>query len=130
MIQTALETSGGVNGLHIAVVVAGYAITLLCSGYIVRFFTPPPPAAEEKARTRHQGRFDPSTVIGKSENILAVTLVLAGEVTGLALLFAAKSRVRKEDIRKNSQCYLGGMLVNLTWSVGMGYLMQYLLRVL
>jgi len=60
-------------------------------------------------------------VIGKCENILALSFILAGEATGLALIFAAKSIVRKEEIQKNPSYYLGGTLVNLVWSVLMGF---------
>ena len=129
MTRFGFQDDSGFDPTEIGIVLAGYLVTLLLSGVIVRYFTPPPPKAEEAERPGPKGRFDASVVIGKCENILVVTLVLAGEVTGLALLFAAKSLVRKEDIRKNSQFYLGGMLVNLTWSLGMGYLTRYLAAV-
>lgn len=114
-----------------AVLAAGYLLTLLLSGPLVNFFTAtnppsPPPQADPAAP---KPRFSAGFVIGKCENVLTVTLVLLGEVTGLAMLFAAKSLVRKEDIRKNSQYYLGGTLVNLTWGVVMGAAMKYALTV-
>ena len=40
----------------------------------------------------------------------------------LAVLFAAKNIVRKDDIEKNTLFYLAGTLVNLTYSVLVGVL--------
>jgi hypothetical protein len=56
-------------------------------------------------------------LIGKCENILAITLVLAGAYTALGLLFTAKTIVRAEDMRGHPKYYLGGSLVNITYSV-------------
>lgn len=112
--------------LKILVLILGYAITLALSGRIVRHFTPPPEPTEEE-RQPHQGLYSSGVIIGKCENLLTVTLVLMNEITGLSILFAAKSLVRKEDIRKDSRWYLGGMLVNLTWGVLMGWLLRIVL---
>ncbi len=99
----------------IILVTGGYALTLLLSGVWVRFFCSRPrkTAGPKEGRPR----FEPSTVIGKCENILALTFILAGETTGLALIFAAKSLVRSDKIREEAGFYLGGTLVNLVWSV-------------
>jgi len=47
---------------------------------------------------------------------------------GLALIFAAKSLVRRDAIEKNAGYYLGGTFINLTWSVLMGYLTKIALQ--
>ncbi len=113
------------------VVVPGYAMTLGLSGVLVRTFCRRPPPATPAAETAPpRPHFDPSAVIGKCENILALTFILAGEATGLALIFAAKSLVRSEKIREDAGYYLGGTLVNLTWSVLMGYAIRGLLCLL
>jgi hypothetical protein len=103
----------------IAVGLAAYAVVLAGSGMVIRFFIlpkgtpplPPPPPGQ---------RFNISTLIGKCENIIAVSCLLAGEISGLALIFAAKSWVRAKEIEKNPTFYLGGTLVNLTWSMFVG----------
>lgn len=104
------------------IVFAGYMLTLWLSGPIVRFFATAPTPLVVAGQTRP--RFDPGAVIGKCENILALSFILAGEATGLALIFAAKSIVRKDEIQKNPSYYLGGTLVNLVWSVLMGYALR------
>ena len=76
------------------IVAAGYALCLSLSGPIVRFFVSLP---DELANSRKGMRFDIGALIGKCENILTITFVLAGAETGLALIFAAKSLVRRED---------------------------------
>jgi len=58
---------------------------------------------------------DVGVLIGKCENVLTLTFVLAGAFTALAVVFAAKGIVRKDDIEKNSLFYLAGTLVNLTY---------------
>lgn len=65
---------------------------------------------------------DIGTVIGKCENVLVVSFLLVGAYTGLAIIFAAKSIVRREDIRTNTRYYLAGTLVNFTYSVALGLL--------
>ena len=60
-------------------------------------------------------------LIGKCENVLALTFILAGDPTVVGLIFAAKSLVRLEAIKKEPAYYLGGFLINIVWSVLMGY---------
>ena len=112
----------------LGILAAGYLVTLALSGVWVRFFVGPPQAKPEGAP--RPGRFDTGSVIGKCENILALTFILANEATGLALIVAAKSLVRKEDIQKNPGYFLGGTLVNLVWSVLMGFALRIALVVL
>lgn len=61
---------------------------------------------------------DTGFVIGKAENVLVYVLILAGAYTALALIFAAKSLVRREDITSgDTTYYLAGTMVNFTYSV-------------
>lgn len=99
------------------VVLLSYALALGLSGRVVRYVVLP---IGSRAPLPPPGlRFDPSTVIGKCENAITVTFVLAGEVAGIAIIFAAKSLVRSPQIRQNAAFYLGGTLVNLVWSLAM-----------
>jgi hypothetical protein len=58
---------------------------------------------------------DVGQIIGKCENVLVLSFVLANAYTALAVVFAAKSIVRREDMVKNSKYYLAGTLVNFTY---------------
>lgn len=116
-----------------ALVFAAYAITLALSGVLVRFFVLPrgvkaqwPPEGERPAGG--WARFDPSVVIGKCENLITVTLVLTNNLAGLAVVFAAKSLVRSDAIKRDPGFYLGGTLVNLVWGLLVASLVRALLR--
>ncbi len=111
--------------LRVSIILLGYLLTLALSGVMVRHFTQSSSGDTEQERPKpaqKKPRFDPSIVIGKCENLLAVTFILTNQVMGLALIFAAKSLVRRDAIEKDAGYYLGGTFVNLTWSVLMGYL--------
>jgi hypothetical protein len=110
---------------RVVVVTAGYVLTMALSGVWVRFFVPPIQRGGAPAPAGAM-RFDSGAVIGKCENVLALTFILAGDTTALGLLFAAKSLVRTEDIKQNPSYYLGGFLVNVVWSVIMGYVLRAL----
>ena len=113
-----------------AIVLAGYVLTVATSGLIVRHFVaetnPISPEAQNDTDSPKKS-YDVGAIIGKCENLLTITLILANAVTGLALIFAAKSIVRSEDIKKEPKYYLGGTLVNFTYSVLMGFLIRRLL---
>jgi hypothetical protein len=113
-----------------AIVLVGYAFTVATSGLIVRHFvTETKPISLEAQNDTDSAKksYDAGAIIGKCENLLTITLILANAVTGLALIFAAKSIVRSEDIKKEPKYYLGGTLVNFTYSVLMGFLIRTLL---
>lgn len=64
---------------------------------------------------------DTGWLIGRLENVLVLTLVIAGEYTALSIIFAAKSWVRREDTASgNTTYYLAGTLVNFTYSIVVG----------
>ena len=109
---------------RVVVIALGYTVTLGLSGHLVRFFVLPPAKPVSPAIARAT-RFDSGAVIGKCENILALTFILAGDTTALGLLFAAKSLVRGKEIEKDAPYFLGGFLVNVVWSVLMGYLLRW-----
>ncbi|MBD3403997.1 hypothetical protein GF420_13985 [candidate division GN15 bacterium] len=115
---------------YVVILLLGYILTLSLSGRVVRLLigrsvelahTEPDttPPSENRRRTIGLG-----TIIGKCENFLAVTLILADQVTGLALIFAAKSILRAEDMKNHPRVFLGGTLVNLCFSILMGFLIK------
>ena len=110
------------------VIVAAYVITLTLSGKVVAYFVLPRKRAARPAPDPDGPRFNTSALIGKCENILTVTLVLLGQETGLALIFTAKSFVRKEEIERNPGFFLGGTLVNLVWGLVVAGLARWLVR--
>jgi len=116
-----LVTSALVEGPwhKVAVIAVAYAVTLMFSGPIVRYFVLPR-NLPKPVKDPNGPRFDSSAVIGKCENLIVLTFTLLGQGTGIALVFAAKALVRAEDIKKNPGFYLGGTMVNLIWAVLVG----------
>ena len=103
---------------RLALVVGGYAFLLITSGVVVTRALGFVPADEGEVPSGRER--DIGVLVGKCENILTLTFVLAGAYTALAVVFAAKGIVRRDDIEKNSLFYLAGTLVNLTYSVLVG----------
>ena len=91
-----------------------YAFLLSTSGYIVNIalnYTEVKEGADD--RSTREG-----FVIGKCENILVLTLVLAGQFTALALIFAAENIATRESQNGLFPSFvLVGTIVNFTYSL-------------
>lgn len=97
--------------------VAAFIVLPLTSGWVFRIvmrgFLGPEVLDDLDSATRDTG-----SLVGKCENVLVLTLVFAGAYTALAVLFAAKSIVRREDIDSGDTAYyVAGTLVNFTYSL-------------
>jgi hypothetical protein len=112
------------DALLVAVATGGFL--LLTSGFVVRTVIN---SVEDRSEPSQRER-DVGAIVGKSENVLVFTLVLVDGFTALALIFAAKSIVRREDMNNDSLFYLAGTLVNFTYSLLVGVLAKALLGVL
>ncbi|GAA0263666.1 hypothetical protein [Halobacterium noricense] len=112
---------------RLLVVVASYAFLLATSGFVVTRSLRTVPSDDDVPTGRERAV---GVLVGKCENVLTLTFVLAGAYTALAVVFAAKGIVRKDDIEKNSLFYLAGTLVNLTYSVLVGLAAAVLVTVL
>jgi hypothetical protein len=116
--------------LQYIIVAMGYIFTIATSGLIVRHFiggTAGKSSDTDSDSSISKTKYDLGAIIGKCENFLIITLILASAFTGLALIFTAKSIVRSDDIKKEPKYYLGGTLVNFTYSVLMGFFICILL---
>lgn len=116
--------------LQCVIVGLGYILTIATSGLIVRHFiggTSGKSSDSDSESSTSKDKYDLGAIIGKCENLLIITLILASAFTGLALIFTAKSIVRSDDIKKEPKYYLGGTLVNFTYSVLMGFFIRILL---
>lgn len=115
---------------RIIVIVSGYIVTLLFSGNVVSCLIKKNNVQtgelekDNLSEKNDSQRIRTGRIIGKCENILTLTFILANEFTCLALIFAAKSIVRIEDIKKNPLYFLGGTMVNFTFSVIMAFLIK------
>lgn len=50
-----------------------------------------------------------------------------GQYTALALVFAAKTIARREDMSKNSLFFLAGTMINVTYSIMIGLVVMLLI---
>lgn len=72
-------------------------------------------------------RIEIGNIIGKCENILILTFLILEAYTAIALVITAKTIVRKEEIEKNSMYFLAGTLINVSYSVLIGFVLKLLL---
>ena len=117
-----MDAMNNIDELQFIIVAAGYVVTLLLSGFIVKLAVG---LKDQEPGARKLGR-----IIGKCENLIAITFILANEITGLALIFAAKSILRQKEAQDDAKYYLGGTLVNFCFSIMMGFGIRLVLRVI
>jgi hypothetical protein len=115
--MVAAEVVRLLTGAEGVVVVGGLLALVGTSGYVVRASLSYALGADYTAAIGTEVK-DTGFVIGKAENVLVYVLILAGAYTALAVIFAAKSLVRREDITSgDTTYYLAGTMVNFTYSV-------------
>lgn len=76
----------------------------------------------------NRDRISTGLIIGKCENIIILLLTITNSYTAIALIFTAKTIIRKEDIGKNSMFFLAGTLLNVTYSLIISYLIVLLVK--
>jgi len=112
-----------------ALVVAGigFVITALLSDWLVRlcskYARPPESGTSESDKATRRAGF----IIGRCENILVLTFILAGQFTALALVFAAKTLLKANDAGLSSRYVQLGTTVNFTFSVVAGIALRLVL---
>lgn len=110
-------------------IIAGYLLTFYLTTFLIKKIVF---KGKENIDVDNNGKIDfkdkqlirDGFIIGKCENIIILTFVLAGEVTGLALIFAAKNLARQKAIQDNAGFFLAGTLVNFTTSLLIGYALK------
>ena len=115
--MVASDVALSLSTVHALLALGGLLVLAATSGYVVRISLRRAlgPDYEEGIGSEVK---DTGFVIGKAENVLVYVLIFAGAYTALALIFAAKSLVRREDITSgDTTYYLAGTMVNFTYSV-------------
>jgi hypothetical protein len=111
--------------LKIVVVLVGYCFLLATSGALIRLIL----SRAEKGKIAEKKEWDTGFIIGKCENILILTFVLLDAYIALAIIFAAKTIIREEDIKKNSLYFLAGTMINVTYSVLVGAIIKSIIMI-
>ena len=115
------------------VMAAAFAVLLLTSGkvisYVLQTITKKnlEEAADEDKPPELQERIAVGNIIGKCENILILVFVILEAYTAIAIVITAKTMVRKEEIEKNSMYFLAGTLINVSYSVLVGFILKMIL---
>ena len=67
---------------------------------------------------------DTGLIVGICESFITITLVLLNQITGLAIIFTAKSIIRSKKMEEKAEYYLVGTLVNFTFSLFIGIILK------
>lgn len=119
--------------IQYVVVAAAFALLLLTSGRVISYVlkTITKKNLKEAANDDHppevEERIAVGNIIGKCENILILVFVILEAYTAIAIVITAKTMVRKEEIEKNSMYFLAGTLINVSYSVLIGFILKLVL---
>lgn len=112
--------------INVLVVIAGYLFSFLTSTWIVRWsFHFVDPKIPEKVTKKV---VDTGFIVGKCENFLIISFILVKAYTTLGLIFTAKTIVRLKKMEEYPEYYLTGTMVNFSFSVLIGFVVQLLLK--
>ncbi len=111
-----------------AVLVGGFLALIGTSGLLVNGILSRISKEPISQRVGKEAR-DTGFVVGKCENLLILTFMLLDAFTALALVFAAKAIVRRDDMSKNSLFFLAGTMINVTYSIMIGLVMRILIEI-
>ena len=114
------------NWIVVTILVGGYLILLGTSGIVVNYILSKISKEPISQKIGKEVR-DTGFVIGKCENLLILTFMLLDAYTALAVIFAAKAIVRKEDMSKNTLFFLAGTMINVTYSIIIGLVIKILI---
>lgn len=119
--------------IHYTVMAAAFALLLLTSGRVVSFVLQSitkknlQEAANDDKPPEVDERIAVGNIIGKCENVLILVFLILEAYTAIAIVITAKTMVRKEEIEKNSMYFLAGTLINVSYSVLIGFVLKMLL---
>ena len=108
-------------------IASAFALLLATSGWLVRYVlsrvaqqTIEVVAGGDQPNEPVKKRLEIGIIIGKCENILVLILMILEAYTALAM-------VRKEEIEKNSMYFLAGTMINVSYSMLIGFVLKLLL---
>ncbi|NJD51735.1 MAG: hypothetical protein FIB07_02595 [Candidatus Methanoperedens sp.] len=108
------------------ILLGSYIILLGTSGILVNYIISKISSEPVTNKISKEIR-DTGFVIGKCENLLILTFMILEAYTALALVFAAKAIVRREDMSKNTLFFLAGTMINVTYSIMIGLILKILI---
>lgn len=111
---------------YLLILTVGYLFCFIVGSLIVRWSikTVNPNFIEQLGKPV----IDTGLIIGLCESFITITFILMDAITGLALVFAAKSIARSKKIEEKAEFYLLGTVVNFSFSVFVGIILRYILE--
>jgi hypothetical protein len=125
------------NAVYYIVIIVSYLFLIATSGYLISYILKKITnkelevlAAEGSTESEKKKNtvFNVGNIIGKCENVLVLSFMLLDAYTAMALVVTAKTIVRKEEIEKNSIYFLAGTLINISYSVLIGFITKLILK--
>jgi hypothetical protein len=113
---------GGVNLLEILTVLVFYLSLFVLSEILAVFYS------RTSSMNVEELNLDAGRWVGKSENIIVMTLMLLEAYTALGLIFAAKGLIRWEGIKKRPDYYVMGTMVNFACSIALGGVLLWIVK--
>lgn len=117
------------NLTKILIIILGYIILLGTSGILLNTIFSLISKKPMIQRVKKE-ELDTGFIVGKCENILILTFMLLNAFIALAVVFAAKAIVRREDMSKNSLFFLAGTMINVTYSLIVGFILIIILPII
>lgn len=118
-----------IDTVKVVILGGGYLVLLGTSGIVVSHILSKISSEPMSQKISKEVR-DTGFVVGKCENLLLLTFMILEAYTALALIFAAKAIVSKEDMSKNSLFFLAGTMVNVTYSIMIGLILKLLIGII
>lgn len=117
------------------IIVVGYFVTFVFTSFLIKKIVlsgkkKQDSEQEDSQKVPDKREIRDGYIIGKCENIIILSFILVGEVTGLALIFAAKNLARQKDIHDNAGFFLAGTMVNFTATLVIAYILKYILQLI
>jgi hypothetical protein len=109
------------------ILIGGYIVLLCTSGKVLNFILSKT-AGKDMIQKINKDTRDTGFIVGKCENLLILTFMVLDAYTALALIFAAKAVVRREDMSKSSLYFLAGTMINITYSIMFGLAIKILIK--
>lgn len=114
------------NWIYLLILMTGYLFCFLFGSIVVRFCirTVDPNYKKELGKPV----IDAGLIIGLCESFITISLVLLDALTGLAIIFTAKSIARSKKIEEKAEFYLVGTMVNFSFSLLVGIILKRVLE--
>ena len=112
--------------MNLVLIVAGYLFCFVIGSLVVRLTIKM--ISPDFKKQLGKPVLDTGLVIGICESFITITLVLLNHITGLAIIFTAKSIIRSKKMEEKAEYYLVGTMVNFTFSLLVGIIMKISLQ--